>query len=172
MERRDAVFLDQLQWFLLKTKPRNEERVLCHIKMANYHCFLPTYWKTSLWGRKREKKPLFPGYIFVHARLKRDYHKLRYTRGVTSFVKFGGCPVPVPEEVIEGLHSRMHDDGTVKMISKPLKKGDRVKISEGPLAGFEGIFLESLKDGERVALLLNGLNSMRVEINRLHVSSA
>ena len=171
MERRDAVFLDQLQWFLLKTKPRNEERVLCHIKMANYHCFLPTYWKTSLWGRKKEKKALFPGYVFVNARLKRDYHKLRYTRGVTSFVNFGGYPVPVPEKIIENLYARMREDGTVQMISRPLKEGDQVKILEGPLTGFEGIFLESLKDGERVALLLNGLAGMRVEINRLHISA-
>jgi len=171
MEGMDVEYINQFQWFLLKTKPRDEERVFSQLKTACYRCLFPTYWKTTLLGRKRERKPLFPGYVFVHARLKKDYHRLRYTRGVASFVKFGDRPAAVPEEIIENLHARMHEDGTVKMFSRPLKKGDPVRISEGPLAGFEGVFLETLNDGDRVALLLNGLQGMRIEINRLHVST-
>ena len=57
------------------------------------------------------------------------------------------------------------------MISRPLRKGEVVKIAEGPFAGFEAVFVESLNDGERVALLLKGLNSARVEISRLYVST-
>ena len=166
-----SMDLDTFRWYLVKTKPRAEERVLNYLRFANYSYLFPTYWKTVLFGRKREKKPLFPGYVFALLRLKRDYHKIRYTRGVSGFVKFGGLPIPVHEEIIESLKARTRDDGTVRMVSKPLRKGEVVKISEGPFAGFEAVFLESLNDGERVALLLKGLNSARVEISRLYIST-
>ncbi len=166
-----AVELDRDRWYLLKTKPRGEERVLHHLRSADYSYLFPTFWKTSVFGRRREKRPLFPGYVFVRASLKRDYHTLRYTRGVSGFVKFGDLPLPVPDAIIGELKRRIREDGTVRMMSKPLKKGEVVTISEGPLAGFEGVFVESLNDGERVALLLKGLNGVRVEINRLFVST-
>ncbi len=166
-----SIDLDSFRWYLVKTKPREEERVLRYLRFANYNYMFPTYWKTVLFGRKREKKPLFPGYVFVCLQLKRDYHKIRYTRGVSGFVKFGGLPVPIHERIIESLRERTREDGTVKMISRPLRKGEVVKIAEGPFAGFEAVFVESLNDGERVALLLKGLNSARVEISRMHVST-
>ncbi len=162
---------DAYRWYLVKTKPREERKVLSYLDLAHYTYLFPTYWKTIMFGRKREKKPLFPGYVFAYLRLKDDYHTIRYTRGVSGFVKFGGFPVSVREEIIEALKARTREDGTVRMISKPLKKGDRVKISEGPFAGFEAVFVESLNDGERVALLLEGLNTARVEINRVAVST-
>ncbi len=163
--------IELFRWYLVKTKPRDEAKVIGYLKMAHYPFLFPTYWKTVLFGRKREKRPLFPGYIFVYLQLKRDYHKIRYTRGVSGFVKFGRLPLPVHDKIIESLKSRTRDDGTVRMISRPLRKGERVKIAEGPFAGFEAVFVESLNDGERVALLLKGLNSARVEISRLFVSA-
>ncbi len=166
-----ALDLDTYRWYLVRTKPREEERVLRFLKFADYTCLFPTYWRTVLFGRKREKKPLFPGYVFTLLRLKRDYHKIRYTRGVSGFVKFGELPVPVDDRIIESLKARIREDGTVKMISRPLREGELVKIAEGPFAGFEAVFIESLNDGERVALLLKGLNGARVEINRLYVST-
>jgi transcriptional antiterminator RfaH len=167
-----SIDFDSFRWYLVKTKPREEERVLGYLKFANYSFLFPTFWKTVLFGKKREKKPLFPGYVFTCLRLKQDYHKIRYTRGVAGFVRFGGgLPIPVKDEIIETLKSRTREDGTIKMVPKPLEKGDVVKIAEGPFAGFEAIFIESLNDGERVALLLKGLNSARVEISRLYVST-
>ena len=163
-------FVD-LYWYLVKTKPREEEKVLHFMRLANYTYLFPTFWKTMLFGRKRERKPLFPGYVFVHVNLKDAYHNIRYTRGVSGFVRFGGSPLPVPEGIIESIKSRIRDDGTVRMISKLPKKGETVTITDGPLAGFEGVFVESLNDGERIALLIRGLNSARVEINRLFVST-
>ncbi len=163
---------EQLSWYLLKTKPRDEGRVFDQLKTACYSCLFPTYWKVTRLGRKREKRPLFPGYIFVQAVLKKDYHTLRYTRGVASFVKSGNRPAPVPEPIIEELYERMREDGTVRMFSRPLLEGEKVMISEGPFAGFEGVFLESLNDGERVALLINGLTGFRIEVNRLMVTTA
>ena len=163
------VDFEKYHWYLVKTKPREERKVLSYLDLAHYTYLFPTYWKTIMFGRKREKKPLFPGYVFVYLCLKDDYHTIRYTRGVSGFVRFGGLPIPVQEEIIESLKARTREDGTIRMISKPLNKGDRVKISEGPFAGFEAVFIESLNDGERVALLLEGLNTARVEINRVAV---
>ena len=114
--------LERRRWYLLKTKPRSEEKVLRFLSFAQYCYLFPTFWKTALFGKKREKRPLFPGYIFVHVKLKEAYHNLRYTRGVSGFVRFGGLPLPVPDGIIESLKSRIRDDGTVRMISNPFKR--------------------------------------------------
>jgi len=163
--------LGHLHWYLIKTRPRDEEKVLYFLNFARYSHLFPTYWKAPLFGRKRERKPLFPGYIFVHVKLEEAYHKIRYTRGVSGFVRFGELPLRVPNGIIESLKARTHGDGTVRMVSKPLRRGDLIRITDGPFAGFEGVFVESLNDGERIALLIQGLNSARVEVNRLFTSA-
>ena len=161
-----------LQWYLVRTKPRDEERVIRYLRFAEYPYLFPTYWKTSFAGRKREKKPLFPGYLFVSLILKEAYHNIRYTRGVSGFVRFGSMPVSVPREIVENLKEKMREDGSVSMHSNPLPKGTPVMIMEGPFKGFEGVFEESLNDGQRVAILLKGLNSARVEVDRTSVFTA
>jgi transcriptional antiterminator RfaH len=162
---------DTLKWYLVRTKPRDETRVIRYFNLAGYSFLLPTFWKTSCAGKKKEKKPLFPGYVFIQLVLSEAYHKIHYTRGVSGFVRFGNMPTSVPEEIIEILKQKMRGDGTVKMYPASFVKGTSVIVTDGVLKGFEGVFLESLNDGHRIAILLKGLNSARVEVDRSFVSA-
>ena len=139
------------------------------MRLNGYSYLFPTYWKKFLSGEKK-RKPLFPGYVFVYVRLKDSYHKIKYTRGVTRFVGFGGLPLPVPANVINILRERILKDGTVKMGSYSFRKGEAVKVMKGPFGGLEGIFIESLNCGERIALLIKGLHSARLEVDKSAVA--
>ena len=72
------------------------------------------------------------------------------------------------EEIIAAVRARMNEEGVVKLETKRviLSPGQRVKIGEGPFAGFDAIFVEELPDRERVVLLLNAVSSYRLTVEK------
>lgn len=62
-------------------------------------------------------------YIFAQFKVHGLYHKVRFTRGVYSVVRFGQGP----EEVIMLIRSNIKEDGFVR-IDEEIKPGDRVAI--------------------------------------------
>jgi transcriptional antiterminator RfaH len=146
----------QPSWFAVYTKPRQEHIALEHLERQGFRCFLPLavnpYQRRS--GRKLRVEPLFPRYLFLHA--KPDQQSLgpvRSTRGVATLVRFGMDLACVPEAVIRAIDARRDPEtGLVMLDPAPVAPGDRVRVFDGPLAGLEGIFRE--RKGEKRALLL------------------
>jgi transcriptional antiterminator RfaH len=102
-------------------------------------------------------KPLFPGYIFSRFRFNELYHKIRFTRGVHSLVSFNNEPVPVDDEIIDVVRSKMGGDGFVKNFEQ-LQAGDEVVINDGRFQNFYGVFEREMSDSDRVRILLNTVN--------------
>jgi len=155
------------KWYLVKTKPRNEEKIFSRLTEAGFPCLFPRIRKKS---RKREQpdiRPLFPTYLFVRFALG-QLRTVRYTRGVAKVVSFGPEPQEVGEDIIAAVRERMDDEGTVTLVSPPAnwKPGDRIRIGEGPFEGLEAIFLEELPDRDRVVLLLDAVSSFRVTLDK------
>lgn len=149
-------------WYALYTNPKQEFRAESNLRAWRVETFFP---KVS--GRRRSSsgerstnivKPLFPGYIFARFDLEALLHKVVFTRGVRSVVSFGGNPTPVQDEVINLLQTRVGDDGTVKLCEE-FKPGDRVVIQEGHFKNFVGVLDGSVKDEERVRILLLTISS-------------
>jgi len=67
---------------------------------------------------------------------------------------FGGYPVPLAEEVIMIIKSRV-DENNVVRIKHDFKPNDVVRIKAGPLKDLMGIFERWMSDRERVRILLN-----------------
>jgi transcriptional antiterminator RfaH len=111
-------------------------------------------------------KPLFPRYIFARFKINDLYHKVRFTRGVSSVVSFGEEPTPIDEEVIALIQSHVKEDGFVR-INEEIRPGDRVIVKDGPLKNFAGIFEREMKDTDRVRILLEVVSyQAHVEIGR------
>ncbi|MFC3608552.1 transcription/translation regulatory transformer protein RfaH [Stutzerimonas tarimensis] len=136
-------------WYLLQCKARQDERGQEHLARQGYEIFRPLCLRERLVRGQRQvvEESLFPGYLFIC--LGDDgWGPLRSTRGVLRVVNFGGRPLPVDERVIAQLRSAS------AVTQACLSEGDRVRISEGPFAELEAIFLRM--DGtERVVLLLD-----------------
>jgi transcriptional antiterminator RfaH len=75
---------------------------------------------------------------------------------VQNVVSFGGRPVPVDDEVIDLIRSRLDDEGIVQV--EELRTGDRVQVKSGNLKSLCGVFEQKLKDSDRVKILLNTVN--------------
>ncbi len=86
---------------------------------------------------------------------------MRSTRGAIGLVRFGAEPVRVPEAVIAGIRDRIDaEDGLVRLASPDLLPGQSVRVTQGPLLNWQGVFLAP-EGGDRVRLLLELLGSVR-----------
>jgi transcriptional antiterminator RfaH len=141
-------------WYLIHCKAREDERALAHLHRQGFSCYRPVRQvERCRNGRKYwVADPLFPRYLFIHLDCVNDnWSPIRSTRGVLGMVRFSNEPVPVRDEVIEGLRARL---GSSTLAVPYLKPGERVQIIEGAFSQLEAIFLANDGD-QRVVLLLN-----------------
>lgn len=161
---------DEPHWYVIHTKPRQEERADDNLRAWNVETLLPLY-RTRLRSRytngfKYRVQPLFPRYIFARFDAGRLLHKIRYTRGIHAVVSFGGEPSQVDDEIIATIKSRIGGDGLVKIEDK-FKAGDKVKINDDILGTLDGVFMEGVGGTERVRILLSTINyQAHIEVHR------
>ncbi|MCC7137407.1 MAG: transcription termination/antitermination factor NusG [Planctomycetes bacterium] len=104
-------------------------------------------------GRKRtRKKKLYPGYVLVEVvqdergKIPNEVWVLvRDTPGVGDFVGPYGNPDPLPQaEVDKLLLQAERSADKAPQVQMAFKKGDSVKIKEGPLESFDGVVDETI----------------------------
>lgn len=95
--------------------------------------------------------------MFARFEAGRMLRKVWFTRGVCKVVGFGDGPIPVEDEIIELIKSRVDKDGLVQF-NEEFRHGDKVVIRDGPLANLEGIFERDIEDGDRVQMLLTAIS--------------
>lgn len=118
--------------------------------------YLPALSVEPVNPRASRIRPYFPGYMFVNIDLEQQGdNALRWTPGTKGLVRFGNEAAQVPENLIHELKKRL-----AKLQEEPeqpqddFQKGDRVRIRDGLLAGYEAIFDTRLSGKDRVRLLL------------------
>jgi transcriptional antiterminator RfaH len=162
LERTRGVGVDA--WYAVVTKPRAEAQARDHLHRQGYECLLPRVRRVfrGAAGLKSRIEALFPNYLFLRADTERDsLAPVRSTRGAIGLVRFGAEPVRVPDGVIAQIRQRMDgDEGLVRLDAPELTPGAKVRVTDGPLLGWDGVFL-AVEGNERVRLLLQLLGSVR-----------
>jgi transcriptional antiterminator RfaH len=157
---------DSAAWYAVFTKPRQEDRAAGNLKAWD----VPTLVPKIIEPKKNYLHPLFPCYIFAYFDARTMLHKIRFTRGISQIVSFGGRPANVSEEIIAAITSRMDNKGVVSTIMH-LQPGNPVFIHSGPFQDFYGIFEEELSDAERVRILLTAVSyTARIEVYKYDVT--
>lgn len=137
------------EWYLIKTKPRQEKTAKQNLENQGYVVFCPVAIIDS------QPAVLFPGYIFVKlSKTTQSWSPINSTKGVSHFVRFGLDYARVPTNVVEFI--RINQDNTADKLIKlnKFKSGDKVQISDGVFNNCLAIF-KSYKSDDRVILLLN-----------------
>ena len=145
-----------LYWYVINTKPKNEERARSYLHKHGIKTFLP-YIETPFRQYHLELpilKPLFPNYLFVQFDLMNDYKLVKWGRGVNKILGYGKYPTPIADEVLSLIQSRADENNVVKR-AYHLNENDTVKISSGPFKDLLGIFDRWVSDSGRVRILLN-----------------
>jgi transcription antitermination factor NusG len=141
------------RWYATYTSANHEKRVAEQLAVRAIEHFLPVYASVRRWKDRRVKleMPLFPGYLFVRLAL-RDRLQVLQVPSVVRLVGFNGMPTPLAEQEVEGLR-RALTEGVRAEPHPYLRVGRRVRITQGSLAGQEGI-LKRWKGALRVVLSL------------------
>jgi len=156
-------------WFVVNTKPRNEDRAAANLADGGIEVLAP---KLKLKKYKNGRlvdviEQMFPNYIFVKFHPVDEFRLVKYTRGVKTIVHFGNKIIPLQDEVIEFIKSRLVDG--IATLQKPkFKKGEKVLIKDGPFKGLSGIFEKEMEGKERVMILLDSVQfaaSMEIDLD-------
>ena len=146
------------EWWLVHTKPRQEDKALANLEAQGFECYLPLLPVEVLQrgSLKVKDQPLFPRYLFARPSINgagENWGVIRSTLGVNRLVTFGQTPAKVPDELVAQI--REHCSQGVQ--SRHFEPGERVEVASGPFAGLEAIY--QMADGEgRVMVLLNILS--------------
>jgi len=142
-------------WYLIKTKPRQENVAIKNLENQKYVTYCPTVTINN------KHVVLFPGYIFIHLDNKNEnWSPIRSTKGVVNFVRFGLNFAKVPDTVIEFIKAnQLISIEKLKNLNK-FKPGDKVQIIDGVFKNCIAIF-KSSKPDERVILLMNLLGQQQ-----------
>ncbi len=118
-------------------------------------------------GEKTVERKVFPGYVLVKMIMTDEsWHLVRNVRGATGFVGSDGKAVPLTEQEIINLGVERQE------IVVGYTIGDRIKVSDGPLAGFYGVVdeLEPEKDRVRVVVSMFGRETpVDLELDQVEV---
>lgn len=149
------------QWFIVYCKSREEQRAQQNLENQGIHSFFPKIRKQKITRGKKTtvEEALFPSYLFIFID-QEDLHfsRIRSTRGINDFVRFGGKISTVSEQLIEQLKNVCYSINDLEVDRKSqFKSGDKVEILNGSFQGLTAIF--EVEDGlERSMLLLKVLN--------------
>jgi len=166
----ESSALSALSWYLVHTKPRQEDIALANLERQGYECYLPQMRIERIRRRKAEvtTEPMFPRYLFIRLDCSdqgKSWSPIRSTLGVSQLVHFGARAAKVHDTLVDLLRQREQALPTEAMFHS----GDSVVITDGPFAGIEAIYQTA--DAERRAFILLEILakpvSMHIDAGRL-----
>ena len=144
------------EWFILQFKPNAHHKAVRNLTQQGFETFLPL---TNTTSRKSSRfinatQPLFPGYMFItFNKTDAEWHKINNTYGVSRLVTFNSILKSIPNAFIDNLIMRYDLSGKLLPVKK-LKKGDQVKVLNGPFANFTAT-VEKYETNQRIWILLD-----------------
>lgn len=155
----------QLPWYGIRTRSNHERVAAIVLQGKGYEPYLPVY---SIRRRQVGKAlvesqlPLFPGYVFCRFDAKKRLPILM-TTGVISVVGIGKEPAAIPDEEIEAVQAVLRAGLTAEPCAF-LREGQRVRVTDGSLAGVEGFLVKKKNECRMVISVTMLQRSISVEI--------
>lgn len=140
-----------LQWYFLRVQVGREDRIrenmIKRLKQAGQEdkvpqIVVPTETVAEHRGGKRriQKKKLYPGYLMVQMDLTEEvWFVLRETPGFGDFVGGHMQPTPASPEEVDKVLGRMDASQEQPKMAVNFRKGDRVKIRQGPFENMDAV---------------------------------
>lgn len=161
-------------WYLVYCKPRQENVAKRNLERQGFVVYLPL---VRQFRRRRGQRvgvigPLFPRYLFIYLSKETDnWRPIRSTLGVSSLVRFGLHPAVIPDDLVAFLQARDDMHGVQDLPPPDYHTGQGVRVTQGVMRDFEGIYLA--KSGkERVLILLEIMGKgTRVVVPSDHIES-
>lgn len=168
-------------WYIVHTQTGHEEKVrkkiLLDVETNNFgdrvlQAIVPTEEVREVKQNKEitHRRKFFPGYVLVEMKMTSEaYWFIRNITGVTGFLGDPN-PVPLPEEEINDILERTNNpDGKPKYLVE-FKRGESVRITEGPFKHFIGVVEEVNEQKNKLKVMVTVFDrSAPVEVDFLQV---
>lgn len=149
-------------WYALHTKAYAEQRAASELHRHGIETYVP---EVSHKADKPNSHPgkriaFFPGYLFMNVDLNAtNASKWRWASGVRHIVSHGETPVVIPSEIIGFIRRQLAEREAAEAAVRPqrFKKGDFVRIADGPFGDMLGVFEGQVSASERVTVLMDFL---------------
>ena len=144
------------QWYVIHSKPRAEKLAGLHLNKLGIETLCPYMLQRKQIRRKQvtQEVPLFPGYLFAKFDPDSEFRAVQYATGVRCVVSFGEALARINASLIKAMRERIYQGYVTVTKSIAFQPGQKVRIHDGPLQGFEAVFECEMSDQQRVALLL------------------
>jgi len=143
-------------WYVVQTKPGNENRVQDNLHRQEIENFLPR-WAAYVYRQGimvHRIKPLFPNYLFAKFHPGLHYYKVKWTRGVNRILGNGSGPIPISGQVISTIKEKVGENNLIRLEDE-WKEGDVIQVISGPFKDLMGIFQKKMSSQGRVRILLS-----------------
>lgn len=160
------------KWFVLQTKPRNENIVALQLNQKGIEYFLPVTEKIRIWADRKKKisTPLFSGYVFVHANEKERLKAISNTSGAIRYIFYEKRPAVVSDREIELVKLAIAEPEKISIDDKKIKKGDLIVITHGIFKGMKG-YVNDFRGNFKLTVNLEELSySFSIILNSSEVS--
>jgi transcriptional antiterminator RfaH len=157
----DQYTHDAESWYVVHCQPFKERLVG---SLLSDHLGLMVYLPAI--KRRRHGRttyaPFFPRYLFVRAHLSsHEGGRINTIAGVLGLVTFGDVTPQLSEPTIDAIRERVDALNLAAGQPNRFRPGDRVLLTEGPLAGLSAVFTGPMRSSERVRVLIEFLGRQR-----------
>ncbi len=158
-------FTDERAWYVIhcysgyenKVKYNLEQRIeTMRLQDKIFQVVVPTEEEIEVKDGKRRtiERRVFPGYILVQMIMDDEsWYAVRNTPGVTGFVGMGNRPTPLRPEEVQVIMKRM--EAEAPRIKVTFKRGQKVRIVDGPFNEFVGVVDEIDMERAKVRVLVS-----------------
>jgi transcriptional antiterminator NusG len=160
-----------MQFFVLRVASNKEDRVrdalVRKVKIEGLEAsvgriLVPTERVRSQKGgvRKESDRKLYPGYVFTELELDKNgmipekvWFMIKETDGVGDFIGSNGKPTAMSIKDQAKMLEEAERPQDQPKLDAQFKKGDRIKVTDGPFINFEGDVDEILADKGMVRII-------------------
>lgn len=160
------------KWFVMQTKPRNEQLVYKQVQQKGIETFLPLIEKIRIWTDRKKKiqVPLFSGYVFVYANEEERIRAISNTSGAVKYIFYDNHPAEVKEIEIELIKQALLEPEKISIEAKKIKKGDLILVTHGVFKGMKG-YVNEFRGNYKLTVNLEELSySFSIILNSNEVS--
>src|SRR6266704_594622 len=118
---------------------------------------IPTESVTEVRGGKKYtvERMFYPGYVLVEMDMDDHvWHVVKSTPRAPGFVGTGQQPTPLSEEEVQHIVYKAGESKGKPKLKVKFEKNEKVKITEGPFATFDGIVDDVNEDKETVEVMV------------------
>jgi len=102
------------------------------------------------------ERRFMPGYVLVHMEMSDEgYHLINSINRVTGFLGPQGRPMPMRDAEVQGVLGRVEEGQEAPRTLIHFEVGEKVKVSDGPFDGFDGLVEEVDEADQRLKVTVS-----------------